>query len=321
MWHTALWGLLGIEFPIIQAGMGPFTSAELAAAVSNAGALGSLGAGGRSLDDFQDQLTALLKLTNRPFALNHTVPTLSEEAFSLTLEAKPALVSFALGDPGGHVGRAHEAGILVMHQVTTVEQARQAADLGVDVINAQGAEAGGFGGAIAASVLVPQVVDAVGPIPVIASGGIGDGRGLAAALTLGAQGGNAGTRFLACVEAPISESWKRALLGAESEDTVKMEAWGDVFPLGTGDYPATPRVLRSTFVDEWLNRPEDVKHEAQRLRAEVMTAITQGRFGEILPFAGQTVGIVKDVLPAAEIVSRMMAEAEEAVASCRSPAH
>jgi enoyl-[acyl-carrier protein] reductase II len=317
MLHTSLYDLLGVEFPLIQAGMGPFTSARLAAAVSNAGALGSLGAGARSLDDLREQLILLRTLTSRPFAVNHTVPTLNEEAFALTLEARPALVSFALGEPGEHVRRAHEAGIKVMHQVTTVEQAVQAAALGVDIINAQGGEAGGFAGAVATSVLVPQVVDAVCPLSVVASGGIADGRGLAAALVLGAQGVNLGTRFLACVEAPISDAWKRAILAAAPEDTVKLEAWSDVFPLKAGDYPAAPRVLRSSFVDEWLDGREDTMHEAERLRAEVMAAIREGRFGEILPFTGQSAGLIQELLPAAEIVRRMMAETERALARYR----
>src|SRR5262245_8598999 len=128
MVHTRVCELLGIEYPVIQAGMSMFTGAELAAAVSNAGGLGSIGAGMRSREDLKQQLVRMRELTQRPFAVNYGVPMLNEEAFALTLAANPALVSFSLSDPGDLVTRAHDAGILVMHQVTTVRQARQAAE-------------------------------------------------------------------------------------------------------------------------------------------------------------------------------------------------
>jgi nitronate monooxygenase/enoyl-[acyl-carrier protein] reductase II len=314
MIHTHVCELLGIEYPIIQAGMGPFTSAELAAAVSNAGGLGSLGAGARVKSDFRLHLARLGELTLRPYAVNFTLSGagIDEETFALTLEARPRLISFALGDPGDYVKRAHDAGSLVMLQVTTVQQARQAAERGVDLIIAQGTEAGGFGGTVAALALIPQVVDAVSPIPVIAAGGIADGRGLAAALVLGAQGVNIGTRFLASSEAPIPEAWKQAILGAESQEAIKAEFWAEAFPATGSRYPSTPRVLRSAFVDAWLNRPKEVGQEAKRLQAEVGAAIDAGKFGELLPFTGQTAGLIHEILPAAEIVRRLVAEAEAA---------
>jgi enoyl-[acyl-carrier protein] reductase II len=313
MIHTTICDLFGIDAPIIQAGMGPFTSAEMAAAVSNGGGLGSLGATARTVTDLRTQVRLTRELTNHPFAINFTLsPSLpSEEAFGLALEAQPRLISLALGDPGDYVKRAHDAGILVMHQVTTRRQAEQAAGRGVDVIVAQGSEAGGFGGIVATFALVPQVVDAVGPIPVIAAGGIADGRGLAAALTLGAQGINIGTRFLTSQEAPIREAWKQAILAAESEDTMKFDIWGDIFPPQGGDYPAIPRVLTSAFVEEWHDRHDDAQHEAKRLQGQVGAAIAEGRFDEMLPFTGQTAGLIREILPAGEITRRIIAEAEE----------
>ena len=245
------------------------------------------------------------------------VPLLDEAAFRVTLEAEPAVVSFALGHPGELVERAHEAGAKVIHQVHTVGQARRAAELGVDAIIAQGSEAGGQGMAlgVGAMALIPQVADAVDPIPVLAAGGVADGRGLAAALVLGAQGANVGTRFLASEEASADEGWKRAILEAESEDG------GEVRSLG-GDLPARGRGrLRdgATRAAHAVRRgvvrtyPRGEK-EAERLREEVLSAIRGRTTHELLPFTGQTAGMVHDILPAGEIVERMVAEAERALA-------
>jgi len=314
MLRTQLCDLLQIEFPVIQAGMGPFAGAQLVAAVSNAGGLGSLGASQRPVADLERQLALIRKLTDRPFAVNHLVPTLNEEAFALTLTAKPPITPLALAERCARVTRAHDVGNLVIQQVHTVKQARQAAERQVDVIIAQGSEAGGFGGTVAALALVPQVIDAVSPIPVVAAGGIADGRGLAAALVLGAQGINVGTRFLATVEAPISEGWKQAILTAESEDAVKVEVWNDIIPLpGGGGYGTVPRALRTPFIEAWQHRRDDAKREAERLQGEVIAALQQGRLHEMVPFSGQTTGLIRDILPAGEIVRSIVAEAEEAL--------
>lgn len=317
MLRTPLCELVGIEHPIIQAGMGPFGSgAELAAAVSNAGAIGSLGGAARAVDDLRKQLAFLRELTSRPFIVNFTQPWLqqSPESFDVALDAKPRVISLALGDPGELVKRAHDAGILFVQQVHTVRQARQVAERDVDVIIAQGTEAGGFGGTVATSVLVPQVVDAVGPIPVVAAGGTADGRGLAAALILGAEGVNVGTRFLASAEASVSEKWKRAILDAESEDAVKVDVWDDIFPKpGGGAFDVVPRALRTRFIDEWRARPEDARQQTEGLQGEVWSGISQGRMEEFVPFGGQTAGLIRDVRPAAEIVRQFVREAEEAL--------
>jgi nitronate monooxygenase/enoyl-[acyl-carrier protein] reductase II len=254
------------------------------------------------------------KLTSRPFAVNHVVPLLNEEAFALTLQAKPALVSFALGDASVLVKRAHEAGIRVMHQVHTVQQARQAAEWGVDVMIAQGSEAGGMTGTVAALALIPQVVEAVKPIPVVGAGGIADGRGVAAALVLGAQGANVGTRFLASREAAANEAWKQMVLATESEQAVKVAFWRDLFPSsGRGAHEVSPRAIRTPFIDGWQGRHADAQREAEQLRAEIMRALQQRRPHEVVPFSGQSAGLIHETLPAGEIVRRIVTEAEEAL--------
>lgn len=187
--RTPVCELLGIETPVLQAGMSTFTSAELVAAVSEAGGLGILGALGRSADDLRVEIDRVRALTSRPFGVNHVISQLDPDAFDVTMEARPAVLSLAWGDVSEPVKRAHAAGMKVVHQVTTVDEARAAASAGADVIVAQGTEGGGHVGGRSTLPFVPIVVDAVGSTPVLAAGGIADGRGLAAALMLGAAGG------------------------------------------------------------------------------------------------------------------------------------
>jgi enoyl-[acyl-carrier protein] reductase II len=313
MLRTRICDLLGIEVPIIQAGMGVYTTAELAAAVSNAGGLGSIGVSGRSPTELREVIARTRDLTDRPFAINHNLLSFNPEAFDITLQVKPALVSFAFAEPADLVERAHEAGILVMDQVLTVRQAVRSAQAGVDIVNAQGNEAGGFGGLVGTLILVPQVVDAVRPLPVVASGGIADGRGLAAALVLGAHGANIGTRFLLSPEARISDGHRRGILAAQSEETVRVDVWADIMPSRPGDYGSIPRALHSPFIDLWQDHREEARVEAHRLRTEITNSMHERRFHELFPLVGETAGLLHDVLPAAEIVRRLVDEARQAL--------
>jgi nitronate monooxygenase/enoyl-[acyl-carrier protein] reductase II len=292
--------------------MGEFTSAELVAAVSNAGGLGSLGTAYRTLDEIAEDLIAIKDLTDQPYVVNHLLLTLDEDAFALTLDAKPTAISFAGGEPSDFVRQVHDAGILVIHQVHTVKQAYQAAKQGVDVIIAQGSEAGGHGSTVSALALIPQVVDAVSSIPVAASGGIADGRGLAAALVLGAAGVNVGTRFLASEEAPISPNWKQMIIEAASEDAVKFHPWNDIMPPSrSGGYETSLRAIRTPFIDHWQENREEAIKEAETLRAEILEAMRTGALYEIVPGAGRSAGLVGEVSSAGEIVRQIAAEAED----------
>jgi enoyl-[acyl-carrier protein] reductase II len=263
-----------------------------------------------------DQIRRTRELTDKPFIVNHTRRPLDEEAFELTLRERPKAVSLALGEPGDLAQRAHDAGCLFINQVHSVDQAVAAVEQGADLIIAQGEEAGGFGGGIGSIALIPQVVDAVAPVPVAAAGGIVDGRGLAAALVLGAAGVNIGTRFVAAEETEVSEQWKRRIVEARSEDTVRALFAEQVFPpVGSGGYEGkTPRVLRTEWVDRYNADPQIVVAERRRLAAELVEAVKAGRGHELVPFTGQSAGMIDSVRPAGEILVEMVAEAEQLLA-------
>jgi len=318
MLRTTLCDILGIDVPIILAAMGgTASSAEFAAAASNEGALGSIASLFRTTEAIKRDLDVVKELTNRNYAVNHIPPILDVAAFRHTLAARPAVISFALGDPGDLVKQAHNVGSKVMIQVTTVAQAIEAAERGADVIIAQGGEAGGYGGVISTMALVPQVVDVVSPIPVVASGGIFDGRGIAAAFMLGAVGVNMGTRFLASKEAPIEDAWKAAIVSAPSEDAVKVEVLNDIQPLpGTAGYGTVLRSLRTPFMDEWGAKREDARREGKRLWAEIQTRSREGRRLETLLTAGQTSGGIREILPVPQIIRQLVAEAKMAFSGC-----
>jgi NAD(P)H-dependent flavin oxidoreductase YrpB (nitropropane dioxygenase family) len=307
--RTRLCDVLGIEVPVIGAPFGPFDQVDVAAAVCGAGGLGSLGTAVRPLPDLRRQWVRMRELTDRPFAINHTMRPLNEEAFEATLEERPAAVSFHLGVPDDLVQRAHDAGILWIQQVMDVQQAEQAVRAGVDVIVAQGGEAGGQGGEVSTMVLVPQVVDIAGDIPVVAAGGIADGRGLAAALALGAQGVAIGTRLLASVEMGIAKEWKDRIVAADARDTIK-SAHSDRFmpPFSRPGLYGFPRALRTPFLEEAEEHPERV--DPAEAGPRLLEAVLSGRGHEFLPFTGQSAALVHDVLPAAEIVRRIVADAE-----------
>jgi enoyl-[acyl-carrier protein] reductase II len=315
--HTPLCDVLGIDVPVICAPFGPWDEVALAAAVCEAGGLGSLGTAVRPVDELRRQWARMRERTSRPFAINHQTRPFDEATFAASLEAHPAVISFHMGDPGELVERAHGAGSLWMQQVMDVGQAHCAVEHGVDVIIAQGAEAGGHSGFVSTLVLVPQVVDIAGSIPVVAAGGIADGRGLAAALALGAQGVAMGTRFLASKEMAINAEWKRMLVAADAVDSVKAEYLDAILPPYTRPaYPAVCRVLRTPFHDRWAGHTDELAEQSQRLAPEVVSAILAGEGHQFVPFAGQSVGLVHDVLPAAEIVRRVVDEADRILRVC-----
>jgi enoyl-[acyl-carrier protein] reductase II len=242
-----------------------------------------------------------------------------EDVFAEVVRAAPSVVSFALGFSPDLVKRVHDAGSVFVQQVHSASQAAEAAQGGADVIIAQGGEAGGFGGAPSTMVLVPQVFDAVAPLPVVAAGGIADGRGLAAALALGAKGVNVGTRFIASDEAELSEGYKASVLAARSDETVRAAFLNDLVPPSSeGAYPSAPRVVRNAFVAEWLGRQGEFQAMRPELAEQLRAAMRDGTVHEFMVIAGEVAGAIDEVLPAAEIVRRMITGAEEVLGALTS---
>lgn len=244
---TALCEKLGITIPIVLAPVGGAHSPRLTAAVSNAGGLGTLPLWAVPLDALRQHVRETQALTSRPFAVNLNLNFPQEDRLAACLEEGVKVISFFWQDPSALVRRAKDAGAIVMHSVGDSEAARKAVDCGVDIIVAQGWESGGHvRGTVATMALVPAVVDAVGATPVVAAGGIADGRGLAAALALGAAGAWIGTRFLASPEAAAHPEYQRRLLAASENDTAWLE---NLFDVG---WPHAPhRVLRNSTVTNW----------------------------------------------------------------------
>jgi NAD(P)H-dependent flavin oxidoreductase YrpB (nitropropane dioxygenase family) len=303
--RTQVCRLLGIDVPILQAGMATSTTAELVAAVSSAGGLGIIGGLNRRPDELRREIRRVRELTSRPFGVSHVVCLLDQAAVDLTLAQRVAVLSLSWGRAPDLTYQAHEAGVKVVHTVSTPEEAGQVAADGADVIVAQGTEGGGHVGAMSTLPLVPQVVDVVGGVPVLAAGGIADGRGLAAVLMLGAQGALIGTRFLATPEARGRGQSKDVILNALGSQTVASRFYDDV--LGNVWPGAIVRSIQHPLLDEWGQRPEDWTLAADQLRPSLEAAIAAGEF----VLAGESSGLIHDIVPAGELVSRIARQAEE----------
>ena len=312
--RTRLCDLLNIDVPIVLAPFGPWDEVNLAAAVCEAGALGSVGTAVRSVTELRQQWQRLRELTDRPFAINHTGRPFNEEAFEATLEFAPAAISFHMGIPADLIAAAHERGIIWMQTVGDVDGAVAAIDAGADVIIAQGTEAGGNAGWVTTMVLVPAVVDVAGAVPVVAAGGIADGRGVAAALALGADGVSLGTRFLASTEMRIDAAWKDRIVAASALDAVKVPHAERVMPPFTmpqTGVPFAPRALRTALIDQLESDPASV--DPAEVGPQLLAAVRAGEGHELLPFAGQSAQLIHDIAPAAELVARLVTDTAKAL--------
>jgi nitronate monooxygenase len=313
--QTRLCDLLGVEHPVLNAPMGGGDApASLAAAVSEAGGLGLIGGttmGG--VDWLVEQIRAARELTDRPFGvgvISH-LPN-AGELMAAALREGVRVIAHSFADPAPFVDDAHAAGAVVLAQVRTVDAARRAASCGVDVVTAQGTEAGGHTGLISTLPLVPRVVDAVAPIPVVAAGGIADGRALAAALMLGAEGVWIGTRFLATHECGVSDAYKARVLSATGDETVLT----DVFDVALGmPWPegVSGRALRNDFFERWDGREDALRAWASEHREEYREIGGDQETSERAVWAGEAAAFVTERESAGDVVRTLVAEASAAL--------
>jgi len=311
MLKTAICDLFGIKYPIIQGGMAHVATAELVSAVSNAGGLGIIGAGAAEPGWVKEQIRLTRKQTDKPFGVNiWLVSPFAAQVIDVVLEEKVAMVSTGAGNPGPYIPRFKQAGVKVMPVVASVALARRLERAGADAFVAEGMESGGEIGQITTMVLIPQVVDAV-KIPVVAAGGIADGRGLVAALALGAQGVQMGTRFVASEECIAHPAYKQAIVDAHDRSTV-------ISGQSTG-YPM--RALENKLIHEFWEREKSgisieelMEFGVGRLRLGLIEGDLEN--GTLL--AGQIAGMIKEIKPVKAIIDDMVAEAEAVIARLKS---
>lgn len=310
MFKTELTEKLGIEYPIVQAGMGGVAMAELVAAVSNAGGLGVIGAAILTPDSLREEVRKVKDLTDKPFAVDLLLAQGwpgQDEMIQVMIEEGVPVFASGLGSPAPYAEEMHGAGMTIMAVIGAVRHARRVVEGGTDIVVAQGTEGGGHTGRIATVALVPQVVDAVAPVPVVAAGGIADGRGLVAALALGACGVWVGTRFVATKEAFGHDNYKRKIVEATEEGTVVTRAF-------TGK---DCRVIKNRYAEQWEDRQGELKPFPFQMMvdsAKMDAAVIHGQTDLGIMPAGQISGAIHEVKPAGDVVREMMEEAEEVLA-------
>ena len=315
MIHTRICDLLGIAHPIVLGGMGTATTAPLVAAVSNAGGFGTLGTSAFNAATLDTEIASIRERTGKPFGINHLLFQIQEEMFTVTLGAKPTVAAFAWArkdqDLHAYFQRAHDAGAKVMYMAGEVTEATRAAEAGADVIVAQGTEAGGHVGWMASLPLVPMMVKAVAPLPVLCAGGIADGRGLAAALALGAEGVLLGTRFMATPEAPIHPNFKQAIVKSDGHDTALTEipdiASQRVWP------GAMSRAQRNKFIERWSGREWALRQNARAVGKQVLAARAAGDVDNASLSFGQDAGLIDSIKSVREVVQEIVRDAEEII--------
>lgn len=309
--QTAITRLFAIEHPLLLAPMGSVAGGALAAAVSRAGGLGIIGGGYGDREQLGKEFEAA---GNTPVGVGFIAWSLAKqpELLDVALERSPKALFLSFGELGPFAPKIKRANVPLVAQIQTVEQARRALGEGADVLVAQGTEAGGHGAARATLPLVPAVVDMAGAVPVLAAGGIADGRGLAAALMLGAAGVVCGTVFYASAEAIAHPNAKTAIVTASGDNT---ERGTSVDVVRGIDWPPqwNIRTFRNSFTEKWSGDPAGLNANLER-EGERFLAAREAGDTDIAPvIAGEAAGLVRSVLPAAEIVRNMVAQAENAL--------
>jgi nitronate monooxygenase len=312
MLKTRICSLLGIDFPIINAPMSRTAGAELATAVSKAGAFGMIGSGIDSDPSWiTDQIQAVREKTDRPFGVGFISSASGiEKVIEAVLEAKVAAVSHSFADPTPFIRQAEGSGVKVFAQVQTMANARKAIEAGADIIIAQGSEAGGHTSYLGTFSFVRSVVKIAGDIPVVAAGGIADGPGLAAALMLGAEGAWMGTRFVASLEWAGMEWEKGQIVIADVDDTILTKVYDLVmdlpFPTEVGD-----RVISNNFTDTWHGREAEMMVRQTELREDIATAAAAGDATTAPVRAGAASGLIRSIEPASYILREIISQAED----------
>jgi nitronate monooxygenase len=303
-----------VRHPIALAPMGFTAGGALAAAVSNGGGLGLLGAGRGDRDWLARELPIAAERTSNPWGVGFQCWSAGVGLVEFALTYRPRAVMLSFGDPRPFLGPIRRAGAALIMQVTDLDEARQALDVGADVIVAQGIEAGGHSGGRGRPTLpfVPIVADLVAPTPVLAAGGIADGRGVAAALALGAAGALIGTRFQATPEALVEPAVTKAILEGSGEDTER----STVLDVARGSpWPSkyTARTLRHPYLDQWRGRDGELAADAGALQA-YQDGVQRGELPPTPVWASAAVDLITDLVPAADLVGALATQAEEALA-------
>jgi len=303
---TELCDLLEIEKPIIQGGMAWVATGELAAAVSSAGGLGIIGAGNAPADVIEEEIAKVRELTDKPFGLNiMLLSPFADDIIELAIEKKVPVITTGAGNPGKHVKRFQEVGSKVIPVVPSVALARRMERLKVDAVIVEGTEAGGHIGELTTMALVPQVVNAV-EIPVIAAGGVGDGRGLAAVLALGAKGAQIGTRFVCSEECTASEEFKKAIVGARDRDAV-------VTGRSTGHPVRNLKNKLTKEIDRLEKEGADPKKVEELGSGKLRDAVIDGDIDQGSVMAGQISGMISEIKSVREIMDEIILEAENTI--------
>ncbi|MGY4237054.1 nitronate monooxygenase [Bradyrhizobium sp. USDA 4449] len=314
---TPLTELLGIRHPILSAPMDMVAGSRLTRAVSEAGGFGILGGGYGDRGRLQAETAELRGFA--PFGIGFITWSLAKQPdlLDIALDARPQAVMLSFGDPAPFAPRIKASGARLICQVQTEAMAKQALDAGAEILIAQGTEAGGHGASRTTVGIVPDIVDlAAGRVPVVAAGGIADGRGLAAMMMLGASGVLIGTRFYASVEANGAEGAKQRIRTADGNGTVRgvVPDWSRklFWPA-----PFTARALVNSHIKTWTGREIELLQRADEIAKDYAAAKMAGDFEIAAVFAGEAVGLIHDIPPAAEIVGRIAAEAEQLLAGQR----
>ena len=333
MLTTRFCELFDIEYPIVCAGMGGVALANLAAAVSEAGGLGTIALAGFSPEGIHNQIAAARRITQKPIVVNLLIPFFRAGIFEALASEPISAVTLFWGDPAEHIPACKLLGLKVIWQCGSADEALAAKRAGADAIIAQGFEAGGHvRGVVTTFALVPEVRDAIGDLPMLAAGGVSDGRGLAAAIALGADGAVFGTRFVATPESGAHREYKGAILSAHASDTLHTK----LYDVGWPD--AAHRVIRTPLVDAWEragrpepgNRPHEGETTGRMNRTDFDVPIVnysvmapsesiEGDISGLAFYAGHSVSMVKTIEPAGEVVRKIAREAADAIASRLAP--